>query len=248
MRAKIFSMCVLLAGCYTTAGSACEYRDHNITIDFGHTPVVDSACSGVIAAIKFFEDAGYDDRFTVNITVADEVFTYMKNENSGADIPIQIFGRYNGETNQIDMSAFGTEYMNTRTAWNTVADDPNSGMEITEEIWTSVITHETSHALATAVYNRLNPVMVSNGYYISNGASEFIAYMIQLSTTREKLRNEIIESFDNPEGFTSIWSLNPIVHYTHPHRFGVQSYNTNNSMEWFHNALHGKIQTDLPNI
>jgi len=233
----------IVAAAMITAGaaSACEYKAHNINIDFNGTAPIAGACEGAVTAIKFFEDVGYDEQvFTVNITVTDAVYTYMTNENTGEEIPLRAFGLYDGESNQITISALGTDYMNSRTAWNTDARDDTSGMPITEEIWASVITHETAHALSTQVFNRLNPVMVSNGYFMPHGPSEYISYMIQLATTRDELRDEIIASFDNPTAFAHRDNLNPYVHFAHPHKYGVRAYLTQN-MDWFHNALSGKF-------
>jgi len=228
-----------------TATSACEYGDHDININFQNATPVESACDGAITAIKFFEQAGYGDyAFVINVTVADEVYTYMRDQDGNDGEAVRVFGLYDGAVNQITISALGTEYMSTRTAWNTDPKDDTSGMPITEEIWTSVITHEVAHALATQIYNTQNPVLKSNGYPIEPGVSEYIAYFIQLATTRPELRDEIVASFGDIGPFQYTENLNPFKHFAHPHKFGVQAYLTNN-MDWFHAALRGEIRNDL---
>ena len=225
----------------------CEVSNHNITIDFQDAQPVEGACEGVRRAIDYFAEQGYDDQtFTVNITVADPVYTYIRDLEGRDTEAVRVFGLYNGETNEITISALGTDYMRSRTAWNTVAQDDTSGRPITEEIWISVITHEVAHSLATQIFNRLNPVMVSNGYYIENGVSEYIAYLVQLSTTEPALRAEIIDSFGAVGPFQYTQNLNPFYHFAHPHRFGVQAYLTGDV--WFHDALHGRIQNQMPDM
>lgn len=225
----------ILMSTVATGTLACEYKEHDIRVVASPDFYV-QACDGVVDAIKFFENIGYDDTYTLNVTIQDEVLVDIE----GSDKTIQVFGMYDAKHDVTLVSSFGTPYMNGRTAWLTNSDDLTSGVPVTLAVWQSVVTHEAAHQILQNLWEVRNPMLVKNKMFIGHGLHEYVAYVAQLTMMPEADRNEIIESYGDVTGYKWPEALNGVRHFLHPHKFGVQSYLSDN-VDWINDIITGQI-------
>ena len=224
----------------TSASAQCVYKEHsiNITTDANYNEV----CDGAIAAFAFFENLGYTDTVEINIEVKDAVLAriYDSENNEYTDKSFQVFGQYNAALNETEISSFDTDYMRSRTAWMTDPQDFASGVEVTLDVWQSVVTHETAHQILQQIWATRNPMLVENEVFIGHGIHEYVAYSAQLSAISDEARAEILTTFPDAGPFPYKERLNTFMYFVHPHKFGVQSYLTQND-DWVHDIVNGKL-------
>jgi hypothetical protein len=102
-----------------------------------------------------------------------------------------------------------------RTAYSLGSvDDQVLGLPFDEELYTSVFSHEVTHAVLHQ-YEREIP--------LSPAAHEYVAYAVQLMTLSRPHRRRIVERFDGVP-FTDVNQVSTMILAFDPNKFAVKSY------------------------
>lgn len=156
------------------------------------------ACQAVGTALAFMRDQGFrvDAQFTVDLV----------------DRPLrlhgtEVMGTFNSRSFHIEVPSFSQAQLMAQRR-------RPFRMSMCQAMWQSFVAHEVAHAVAQANFQVLKP---------SLEAHEYIAYVVQLETLPEALRQELLEAFDN-SAFQHEKQISQIFLQMDPEVFAVKAY------------------------
>lgn len=180
----------------------------NVEVKYEHSCDAEMACEGINRALNFFDARGYNLFGEIKIEFSDTVYVEKINKGEVEIIKLQACGYYcslNGICNI--------------TSWQTMRDEQIKlfgELDITKELYISLIVHEVSHCL---YYNNFE----LNDLDMDRPLTEFISYSIQIETMKSREKSNILKLY--PEDiFTSMIEINTLNHAMNPHKFGIMSY------------------------
>ncbi|NMT63592.1 DUF6639 family protein [Marinobacter orientalis] len=156
------------------------------------------ACQAVGKTLEFMGSQG----FLVNTVFTIDV----------VDRPLSLHGTEVKGT--YDSRSFHIEVPNFSQAQLMAHRHPPFRMSMCHTMWQSFVAHEVAHAVAQANFQVPKP---------SLEAHEYIAYVVQLATLPEALREQLLEAFDNP-AFRHERQISRIFLQLAPEIFAVKAY------------------------
>ncbi|MBS3803302.1 MAG: hypothetical protein KGY54_02060, partial [Oleiphilaceae bacterium] len=156
------------------------------------------ACKAVGTALRFMRGQGFrvDVRFTIALV----------------DRPLSLHGSEVAGT--YDSRSFHIEVPYFSRAQEMAQRHPPFRMSMSHALWQSFVAHEVAHAVAQANFQIPKP---------SLEAHEYIAYVVQLATLPEPLRQQLLASFSNP-AFEHERQINQIFLELDPEVFAVKAF------------------------
>lgn len=156
------------------------------------------ACQAVGTALAFMRDLDFrvNVRFTLDLV----------------DRPLSLHGKEVKGT--YDARRFHIEVPSFSQAQLMAQRHPPFRSSMCRAMWQSFVAHEVAHAVAQANFRVLKP---------SLEAHEYIAYVVQLATLPETLRQQLLEGFDN-QAFQHEKQINRIFLQLDPEVFAVKAY------------------------
>ena len=167
------------------------------------------ACKGLERAVAFFTAHHLELKFDETPIV----YKFPKEvrlpcETAGCSGQ-RVAGLYDSETKTIYATRFDEPWMRSKARHY-------FSLPYNEELYISVLAHESTHALNKQFYTYLPD---------SHAQDEYIAYASQLWSMDSKLRDAILRIYPAPKNeFGNEGAINDIIHAIVPHRFGVMSY------------------------
>lgn len=156
------------------------------------------ACQAVGKALAFMRDQGFrtDAEFTVDLV----------------DRPLRLHGTE--VTGTYDSRSYHIEVPSFSQAQLMAQRHPPFRVPMCQAMWQSFVAHEVAHAVAQASFRMPTP---------SLEAHEYIAYVVQLATLPEAIRQQLLEAFDN-QAFQHERQINQIFLHLDPEVFAVKAY------------------------
>ena len=169
----------------------------------GATPQeAELACAGIADALSFFRAYGFDTDVEIDITVLDTV-----RASGGEDLSFPVLGQFRPDVNRVFLTSLVAQREMARK--KQAFKQPFEPRQFRE-----VVAHETAHVLAEHNFGMAEP---------SRLLHEYIAYIVQLSTTEPARRTRILAAF-NTEPFESPYDINPVIYGVAPTTFAVEAY------------------------
>lgn len=101
-------------------------------------------------------------------------------------------------------------------AWMRLPGRTYFGLRYDDELYASVLAHESTHAINKQFYAR-KPT--------THAQDEYIAYASQLWSLDKKKLSDVMRKYPEKSNvFSDELNINDVVHFTGPHAFGVMSY------------------------
>lgn len=193
-------LCVLLWASNAAAqDSTLQCNDDNTTVSH-HYNLTDAlaVCAAVRDTNTFMRSHGFDVDIPITVTVVEAA---VEPHNA------RVIAKYDATTSAISISAFNHCCQMFRS-------DCIFGEKMSRELYRSFIAHEVAHAIAQNNFRIPHP---------SVAAHEYIAYLVQLATMEQALRNRILGRF-NHEPFTGDQEISELFFALGPEIFAIKSY------------------------
>ena len=180
----------------------------NVNIKYEHLSDAEMACEGINRALIFFATRGYSLSGEIKIEFSNTVYIEKITVGETEIIKLQACGYY-----------CSLDGICKITSWQTMRDEQMKilgDLNITKELYISLIVHEVSHCL------------YHNNFQLNNGdmerpLTEFVSYSIQIETMKDREKSKVLELYPD-DIFTSAVEINSLNHAMNPHKFGVMSY------------------------
>ncbi|PXX91840.1 hypothetical protein DIT71_08280 [Marinobacter vulgaris] len=181
---------------YSATRVACPVP--NVTLFSDQAEDGELACQAVGTTLAFMRSQGFrvDAEFTIDLV----------------DRPLSLHGTE--VTGTYDSRSFHIKVPNFKNARLMALRHPPFRMRMCRTIWQSFVAHEVAHAVAHANFQISKP---------SLEAHEYIAYVVQLATLPQALRQQLLEAFDQP-AFQHERQISRIFLQLAPEVFGVKAY------------------------
>lgn len=172
-----------------------------------------AACEGVARALSFFTHFGYAaprQQLPLTIEFSPQArMDCLETAPKPGCLGPSVAALYNMKTHTIVATSVSNPWMKSKKR-------PYFGATYSEELYTSVLAHEATHAFNKSFYS-YQPQ--------SHAQDEYIAYASQLWSMNKATREKILSSYPiNEVAFSSENSINDMVHFAAPHRYGVMSF------------------------
>ncbi|MDK8464479.1 DUF6639 family protein [Marinobacter sp. SS13-12] len=156
------------------------------------------ACQAVGKTLTFMRRQGFrvDTEFTIDLV--DRPLSLHGTE---------VKGTYDSRSFQIEVPSFPQAQMMAQRR-------PPFRMSMSHTMWQSFVAHEVAHAVAQANFQVSKP---------SLEAHEYIAYVVQLATLPEAIRQQLLAAFDNP-AFQHERQISRVFLQLSPEIFAVKAY------------------------
>ena len=212
----------LLSASVFAKDASCTYKDATVTVTYEHEVDYQNTC---VALEKLYEFAVNEWHFKMDTIKPHIDFKENVILPSAAKewTGIRVFGYYNSDTHGVEMTTSKTNWVNDkkRTFFK---------LRYTNDLHISVIAHELTHA-----YNKEQYRTKRKGH----SPDEYMAYVLQISTMPESLRNKVLNHKDNKgQILPGKGAVNDFMHAVDPHGFGISAYNH------YHSADGGKAFVD----
>lgn len=129
------------------------------------------ACKAAGKALAFMRNQGFEVNTRFSLYLVDRPLSLHGTE---------VKGTYDSRRFRIEVPSFSQAQVMAQR-------HPPFGMSMCEDMWQSFVVHEVAHAVAQANFNLLEPPLE---------AHEYIAYVVQIATLPEPLRQRLLASFD----------------------------------------------------
>ncbi|MGM0769553.1 MAG: DUF6639 family protein [Pseudomonadota bacterium] len=156
------------------------------------------ACQAVGTTLAFMRSQGFrvDIHFTIDLV----------------DCPLilhgcEVAGTYDSRSFHIEVPSFSQAQLMAHR-------NPPFRMSMCHTMWQSFVAHEVAHAVAQANFRMPKP---------SREAHEYIAYVVQIATLPEPLRQQLLAAFDN-QAFQHERQISRIFLQLDPEVFAVKAY------------------------
>lgn len=160
------------------------------------------ACAGVADALSFFRAYGFDTDVEIDITVLESV-----RASGSENLSYPVLGQFRPDINRVFLTSLASQRAMARK--KQAFKQPFDPRQFRE-----VAAHETAHIIAEHNFRMAEP---------SRLLHEYVAYIVQLSTTEPARRMRILAAF-NTEPFESPYDINPIIYGVAPTMFAVKAY------------------------
>ena len=157
--------------------------------------------SGVLNAYAFFEKLGYAGKYDVDIEIIPEVFIISSDGEKRTKI--RVLGKYEEGEKTIYLTCWGEKWLLERKDFH---------IDMTNEFYKSVVTHEMIHFLANRYAKKKLDVLLS----------EYIAYSGQLEFLPQKTIAALAEHYKLQT--IELKDLNEMAFMLAPGTFGLKSY------------------------
>lgn len=172
-----------------------------------------AACEGLERATRFFTEhklAPKLDSAPLTIHFHPEVFTPCQDANPGPACKGPRVAAL------FDASTFTIHATSANAPWMKRKDRTYFKLQYDQELYTSVLAHEATHALSKQFYS----------FKIETHAQdEYIAYASQLWSMNPATRERVLSQYALPQyAFSDELNINDLIHHSGPHAFGAMSY------------------------
>ena len=208
---KRFSLLLVLflyvfSTCVGAATNNCGRTGIEVLYEDSHDK--EMACVGIERALKFFSSQGYNITGSIRVKFLDHLDIDERKDCKEEIAESQACGYYRSRNGTCKITSWKTMLKQGITLFGK--------LEMTEELFISLIVHEVSHCLHSHVIK-------SNEQVMERSLTEFIAYAAQIATMKEPDRSVVLKLFP-AKTFDSCAEINSMNHAMNPHQFGVMSY------------------------
>jgi hypothetical protein len=209
----VLAFCFALAAPISALASDCGAELPPARIEGGAAFERKAACEGLRRATNFLRFSGFEPSLNGKAVVYrfEAIVRSPCQEASakGGCLGPRVAGLFDAAESTVTMTMASEPWMKS-------AGRTYFGLKYDDELYTSVLAHESTHALNKQFY-AMKPE--------THAQDEYIAYASQLWSMNEKTRKRVLDKY--PEKlytFSDELNINDLVHYSGPHAFGVMSY------------------------
>lgn len=193
--------------------SDCSERIPKVSIVGGNVFERQAACDGLERATRFFTEhhlAPKLDSTPLTIQFHPEVSTPCQDANPGRACKGPRVAAL------FDVSTYTIHATSASTPWMKRKDRTYFKLQYNQELYTSVLAHEATHALSKQFYS----LKVE-----THAQDEYIAYASQLWSMDPTTRDRVLAQYPLPQyAFSDELNINDLIHHTGPHAFGAMSF------------------------